>query len=57
MILDTLAIYDLFQLKYGIKPDYSNAAGLEVFEDNEWCEWHNEDGDDIDEIIKGEENV
>ena len=57
LILDTLAIYDLFQLEYRIKPDYSNASGLEVFEDNEWCEWHNEDGDDIDEIIKGEENV
>ena len=24
-----------------------NAFGLEVFEDGEWCEWNNEDGDDI----------
>lgn len=25
----------------------SNAFGLEVFEDGEWCEWYNESGDDI----------
>ena len=26
----------------------SNVFGLEVFEDGEWCEWHDEDGCDID---------
>lgn len=57
LVLDTLAIYDLFQLEYKIKPDYSNVSGLEVFEDNEWIEWHDKDGNDIDEIIKGGENV
>ena len=26
----------------------SNAFGLEVFEECEWCEWYDENGDDID---------
>lgn len=32
-ILETLALYDAFQLKNNIKPDYCNAGGLE-----EWVE-------------------
>lgn len=47
-ILDTLAKYDLFQLANHIKPDFSNAGGLEVFEDDEWCEWYDKEGLDID---------
>lgn len=56
-ILDVLANYDLFQYKNKIKPDYANAAGLEVYEaDNGdgvpgWCEWYSEEtGASIDEI-------
>ncbi len=37
-LLDVLANYDLFQLEHNIKPDYSNAGGLSVFEDGEWCD-------------------
>jgi hypothetical protein len=48
-ILNVLAIYDLFQLENKIKPDYSNAQGLEVFEDGEWTEWEDEYGFDIDQ--------
>ncbi len=44
-ILDTLADYDLFQLANNIKPDFANAGGLEVFEDNEWSDWWIEDVD------------
>ena len=29
----------------------SNAGGLEVFEDGEWTEWYNEEGQDIDEAF------
>jgi hypothetical protein len=29
---------------------YQNAFGLEVFEDGEWCEWYDENGDDIDTL-------
>lgn len=48
-VLEILAQYDNFQFEQNVKPDYSNAAGLEVFEDGEWCEWYSEDGEDIDE--------
>lgn len=53
-ILAVLAEYDAFQYEHNIKPDYSNAAGLEVLEepiegDDGWHEWYDEDGFDIDE--------
>ncbi|MDM7940115.1 MAG: hypothetical protein QUS07_07225 [Methanothrix sp.] len=57
LVLSLLADYDFFQLYHRIKPDYSNAGGLEVFlidSDGEgtpgWCEWENEDGHDIDDV-------
>lgn len=28
-----------------------NAGGLEEFEDGEWTEWYNDDGEDIMEVI------
>lgn len=56
LILNCLANYDLFQFKYNIKPDYSNVGGLQILELNndklEWVEWYNDDGDDIDEVMK-----
>lgn len=51
-IIDLLAEYDSFQLKNNIKPDYSSASGLEVFESGEWHEWYNEEGEDIDEFAE-----
>lgn len=50
-LLNTLADYDAFQFANNIKPDYSNTGGLEVFEDGEWLDWDNGEGEDIDEII------
>ena len=32
-----------------------NASGLEVYEDGEWCEYYNEDGLDIKEIMEEDE--
>lgn len=32
----------------------SNAFGLEVFDDGEWIEWHDEEGRDIDEHFENE---
>lgn len=52
LLLNTLADYDIFQFKNRIKPDYSNTGGLQVFENGEWVEWYNEEGEDIDEVIK-----
>lgn len=48
-VLDVLADYDAFQLKHRIKPDYSNAQGVETLEDGEWVEWYDDDGYCIDE--------
>jgi hypothetical protein len=49
-ILDILADYDAFQFNEKIKPDYSNAGGLEELNDGEWTDWYSEDGEDIDEV-------
>lgn len=51
-ILNTLAYYDIFQFANRIKPDYTNAQGLEIFEDGEWQEWHDEHGNDIGETAR-----
>lgn len=55
LLLDVLAMYDLFQFNHHIKPDYANAGGLEIYEDIgedalSWDEWCNEDGSTIDEV-------
>jgi hypothetical protein len=61
LILNALANYDLFQLKEHIKPDYSNAGGLEVYvgevdyETNDgWEEWQDKEGRDITETNEEE---
>ena len=38
-LLETLAMYDIFQLENRIKPDFCNAGGLSV-----WCEDSDGDG-------------
>jgi len=49
-LLDILANYDIFQYENNIKPDYCNAGGLSIYEDGEWTDWYNEDGESIDEV-------
>lgn len=49
-VMAILAAYDMFQLENNVKPDYSNAQGLNVFEEGEWVTWYSEDGNDIDEL-------
>lgn len=60
LIIDTLAEYDLFQLKHNVKPDYSNASGLQVYSPRDprypdvpvpgvWEEWESAHGENIDE--------
>ncbi len=46
-LMNTLADYDAFQYDKNIKPDYSNAGGIDMFEDGKWCSWmDNETGED-----------
>lgn len=60
-LLDTLAVYDLFQFKNKIKPDFCNAGGLQMFdeEDNEWYDWSIKTDeyyyDDVDEYCESED--
>jgi hypothetical protein len=50
LLIETLARYDEFQFKHKIKPDYSNAGGLMVFdEDHEWSDWSGDYGEELDE--------
>ena len=55
LLLDTLAVYDIFQLENNIKPDFANAGGLEVWNenDNDWEDWYDEEtGMDFDEYCR-----
>lgn len=57
-VINTLGLYDLFQLEHRIKPDYCNASGLLVFDPTDtedgpngsWVEWETEDGDNIGDL-------
>lgn len=46
LLLNTLARYDLFQLKHNIKPDYCNTGGLKIWVEDAgegepgWNDWH-----------------
>ena len=44
-MLRMLAAYDVYQLNNHIKPDFSNAGGLEQFDEDEqdWTSWDIED--------------
>lgn len=59
-VMDILAAYDLFQLNKNIKPDFCNAGGLEVWneEEQDWCDWYMETEydyfDDVDEYCESE---
>lgn len=45
-ILDILTEYDLFRYENKVKPNYCSVQGIKEYDpvDEEWYEWHNEDG-------------
>lgn len=51
--LKLLAEYDLFQLENKVKSDYANVGGLEVYSNGEWIDWVDDNGNDIDDFMKG----
>lgn len=61
--LDILACYDLFQLENNIKPDFSNASGLQMFDEDtqEWEDWFLESKDDyfedVDDYFENDKNM
>lgn len=58
-IMDMLAEYDRFQLDAKIKPDYSSATCLLMFDGEEWCDWYDDatGADDPREFVKVVANV
>ena len=57
-ILNLLGEYDNFEYEENIKPDYSNAGGLEVYENGEWVEWYDEElGRDIQEYADAKQET
>lgn len=52
LLLNTLAQYDIFQFENHVKADYCNAGGLEELIDGEWQEWSDENGDQIDDLLR-----
>lgn len=42
-LMDALGKYDLFQFEHRVKPDYSNAGGLVMFENGEWVDWFDDE--------------
>ena len=62
-LMDTLVAYDQFQFENNIKPDFCNAGGLQVWdeENQEWIDWEYEDDgdyyDDVDEYFDGNEEM
>lgn len=59
-LLHTLWQYDEFQLRERIKPDYSSASGLEVYDPNDydgWSEWHSDQGMDICDHMRNGDDV
>lgn len=62
VLLEALAQYDLFQLDNNIKPDYSNAGGLCIWNEDleaddcggKWEDWENNQGEGFDELSLSE---
>lgn len=51
LLISVLSMQHLWLFENDVIPDYSNAMGVEMFEDNEWVEYYNEkEGMDWDEI-------
>lgn len=52
LLLTTLADYDIFQYENKVKPDYSNAGGLQYQDEatGVWFDWTDEEGTSIDDL-------
>lgn len=45
LVLDTLGFYDLHLEATGVRGDYSNVGGIQVWEDGEWVDHEDYDGE------------
>jgi hypothetical protein len=53
VLLESLAQYDLFQLAHNIKPDFSNAGGVQIFEAGDWADYDGSDFRYSDDVGTG----
>lgn len=51
LVANTLIEFSTFEFENNIKPDYSDVIDLEMFEDNEWVSWNDDDHMDFDELL------
>lgn len=52
-LMDTLALYDLFQFENNVKPDFSNTGGIKMIDENgEEVEWFTEIKDDAGDVVE-----
>ena len=58
-IQSILAVYDIFECQNRIKPDFSNASGIEIYdeEEQEYCDYYDEEGLDPDEIYEDDKEM
>lgn len=50
-LLKSLAQYDLYQYENNVKPDYSNAGGLQRMDaDGDWVDWCDSEGSDLNDL-------
>lgn len=61
LLLDALSIYDEWQFENKIKPDFSNAGGIQIWDEDsdgegnpDWIDWYDEENgeDDFDEYCE-----
>lgn len=50
LLIRVLGEYDLFQYKNNVKPDYSNAGGIEEFVDGEWWDVDEDELEECDRV-------
>ena len=57
LVIDSIARFLNTKVEEGVFEDHCSAAGLEewVEEEDEWVEWYDEDGLDLDEHFEAEE--
>lgn len=47
---NVLVDFSRFEFEQRVKPDYTDAIDLEVFEDGEWVTFYDADGKDLNEL-------
>ncbi len=52
LLLDVLARYDQFQYENNVKPDYCNAGGIQVLDDDgDWVDWYDDETGEDDPAV------